>query len=106
MGGLLVAFVISFTAVTVVLVGILAAYAAVTGILYAFAYGSRRRARQRHLGHSGTQPKPSQRRLKPDFGPQISDLRLRTSDLNTIFLGWKLLLFRGGARRARRPSSI
>ena len=44
MGGLLVAFVISFTAVTVVLVGILAAYAAVTGILYAFAYRSRRRA--------------------------------------------------------------
>ena len=44
MGGLLVAFVISFTAVTVVLVGILAAYAAVTGILYAFAFGSRRRA--------------------------------------------------------------
>jgi hypothetical protein len=44
LGGLLVAFVISFTAVTVILVGILAAYAAVTGILYAFAYRSRRRA--------------------------------------------------------------
>ena len=44
MGGLLVAFVMSFTAVTVVLVGILAAYAAVTGILYAFAYRSRQRA--------------------------------------------------------------
>ena len=44
MGGLLVAFVISFTAITVVVVGILAAYAAVTGILYAFAYGSRRRS--------------------------------------------------------------
>lgn len=43
MGGLLVAFVISFTAVTVVVVGILAAYAAVTGILYAFAYQSRQR---------------------------------------------------------------
>ena len=43
LGGLLVAFVISFTAITVVLVGILAAYAAVTGILYAFAYGSRQR---------------------------------------------------------------
>ncbi len=43
MGGLLVAFVISFTAITVVVLGILAAYAAVTGILYAFAYGSRRR---------------------------------------------------------------
>ena len=34
----------SFTAITVVLVGILAAYAAVTGILYAFAYRSRRRS--------------------------------------------------------------
>ena len=44
MGGLLVAFVISFTAITVVAVGILAAYAVVTGILYAFAYGSRRRS--------------------------------------------------------------
>lgn len=44
MGGILVAFVMSFTAVTVVLVGILAAYAAVTGILYAFAYRSRRRS--------------------------------------------------------------
>ena len=45
MGGILVAFVMSFTAVTVVLIGILAAYAAVTGILYAFAYRSRRRSR-------------------------------------------------------------
>ena len=45
MGGLLVAFVISFTAITVVLVGILTAYAAVIGILYAFAYGSRQRTR-------------------------------------------------------------
>jgi hypothetical protein len=35
----------SFTAVTVVLIGILAAYAAVTGILYAFAYRSRRHSR-------------------------------------------------------------
>jgi hypothetical protein len=35
----------SFTAVTVVLIGILAAYAAVTGILYAFAYRSRQRSR-------------------------------------------------------------
>jgi hypothetical protein len=33
----------SFTAITVVLVGILAAYAVVTGILYAFAYSSLRR---------------------------------------------------------------
>jgi hypothetical protein len=45
LGALLVAFVISFTSVTVVLVGILAAYAAVTGILHAFAYRSRQRAR-------------------------------------------------------------
>ena len=45
MGGLIVAFVMSFTAVTVVLVGILTAYAVVTGILYAFAYSSRRRPR-------------------------------------------------------------
>ena len=44
MGGLLVAFAISFTAITVVVLGILAAYAAITGILYAFAYGSRRRS--------------------------------------------------------------
>lgn len=44
MGGLLVAFVISFTAITVILVGILAAYAAVTAILYAFAYSSRQRS--------------------------------------------------------------
>jgi hypothetical protein len=35
----------SFTAITVVLLGILAAYATVTAILYAFAYRSRRRAR-------------------------------------------------------------
>jgi len=34
----------SFTAITVVLLGILAAYAVVSGILYAFAYSSRRRA--------------------------------------------------------------
>lgn len=43
MGGLLVAFVISFTAITVVVVGVLTAYAVVTGILYAFAYSSRQR---------------------------------------------------------------
>jgi hypothetical protein len=34
----------SFTAITVVLVGILAAYAVVTSILYAFNYRSRHRA--------------------------------------------------------------
>jgi uncharacterized membrane protein HdeD (DUF308 family) len=45
LGTILVAFVMSFTAVTVVLFGILAAYAAVTGILYAFAYRSRQRSR-------------------------------------------------------------
>jgi hypothetical protein len=45
LGALLVAFVISFTAITVVVVGILAAYAAVTAILHAFAYSSRQRAR-------------------------------------------------------------
>jgi hypothetical protein len=45
LGGLIVAFVISFTAITVVLVGILTTYAAVTGILYAFAYSSRQRTR-------------------------------------------------------------
>ena len=45
MGGLIVAFIMSFTAVTVVLAGILAAYAVVTGILYAFAYTSRQRNR-------------------------------------------------------------
>jgi hypothetical protein len=44
LGGLLVAFVMSFTAITVVLVGILAAYAVVTSILYAFNYRSRHRA--------------------------------------------------------------
>jgi len=43
LGTLLVAFIISFTAVTVVLVGIFAAYAVVTAILHAFAYGSRQR---------------------------------------------------------------
>jgi hypothetical protein len=44
LGTLLVAFVISFTVITVVVAGILAAYAAVTGILHAFAYHSRQRA--------------------------------------------------------------
>jgi hypothetical protein len=45
LGGLIVAFIMSFTAVTVVLAGILAAYAVVTGILYAFAYTSGQRKR-------------------------------------------------------------
>jgi hypothetical protein len=43
LGTLLVAVIISLTAVTVILIGIFAAYAAVTGILHAFAYGSRQR---------------------------------------------------------------
>jgi hypothetical protein len=43
LGTLLVAVIISLTAVTVILIGICAAYAAVTGILQAFAYGSRLR---------------------------------------------------------------
>jgi len=48
LGALLVAFVISFTVISVVLVGVLATYAAVTGILNAFAYSSRQHS-------SGTQ---------------------------------------------------
>jgi hypothetical protein len=40
---LLVAFTMSLTVITVVVMGILAAYAAVTGILHAFAYHSRQR---------------------------------------------------------------
>jgi hypothetical protein len=55
LGTLLVAFVISFTAVTVVVVGILAAYAAVTGILHAFAYSSRQRTRTAILVPSQSQ---------------------------------------------------
>jgi hypothetical protein len=43
LGTLLVAFALSFTAITVVVIGILAAYAAVTAILFAFAYHSRQR---------------------------------------------------------------
>ncbi|HLB89466.1 MAG TPA: hypothetical protein VJK29_17560 [Terriglobales bacterium] len=42
MGSLLVAFVVSLTVFSVVVLGILAAYGAVTGILYAFAHQSRR----------------------------------------------------------------
>jgi hypothetical protein len=43
LGTLLVALILACTAVTVVLMGIFAAYFAVTGILHAFAYGSRQR---------------------------------------------------------------
>ena len=46
LGGLLVAFVMSFTVVTVVVVGILAAYATVTGILHVFNYLSRQHSRR------------------------------------------------------------
>jgi hypothetical protein len=42
-GALLIAFVISFTVITVVLVGVLTTYATVAGILNAFAYTSRQR---------------------------------------------------------------
>src|SRR5580698_7950685 len=41
LGSLLVVFVMAFTAVSVVAIGIFAAYAAVIGILQAFNYGSR-----------------------------------------------------------------
>jgi hypothetical protein len=41
---LLIALVISFTAISVIVIGIGAAYAAVTGVLYAFAYRSRQRS--------------------------------------------------------------
>jgi hypothetical protein len=47
LGTLLVALILSCTAVTVVLMGIFAAYFAVTGILHAFAYGSRQRSTPR-----------------------------------------------------------
>jgi len=46
LGGLLVAFAISFTVVTVVVVGILTAYATVTGVLHFFHYLSRQRGRR------------------------------------------------------------
>jgi hypothetical protein len=42
---LVVAFILSFTVVTVVALGVIAAYGLVTGILYAFAYGSSQRSR-------------------------------------------------------------
>ncbi len=45
LGALLLVFVISLTVLTVVALGILAAYGLVTGILYAFAFQSRQRAR-------------------------------------------------------------
>jgi len=42
LGSLLIAFVVSLTIFTVVVLGIIAAYGAVLGILYAFAHQSRR----------------------------------------------------------------
>ena len=45
MGSLLAVFVLTLTAVTVVVLGIVAAYGTVNFILYAFAYQSRRRSR-------------------------------------------------------------
>jgi hypothetical protein len=42
LGALLIVFVMSLTVLTVVALGILAAYGLVTGILYAFAYRSSR----------------------------------------------------------------
>jgi hypothetical protein len=44
LGSLLVAFIVFSTAVIVVVLGILAAYGLVAGILYAFAYHSRQRS--------------------------------------------------------------
>ncbi len=44
MGSLLVAFVLFFTVLTVVVLGILAAYVAVAGILHAFGYRSRQQS--------------------------------------------------------------
>jgi len=43
LGSLLVAFIVAFTVFTGVVVGVLVAYGAVTGILYAFGYKSRER---------------------------------------------------------------
>jgi len=45
LGSLLAVFVLTLTAVTVVVLGIVAAYGTVNFILYAFAYESRRRSR-------------------------------------------------------------
>ena len=44
LGSLLVVFVMTFTAVSVVGIGIFAAYGAVLGILHAFAYQTRQRS--------------------------------------------------------------
>lgn len=44
LGGLLVAFVLSFTVALSLILGVAAAYAAVNSIIYAFAYQSQRKA--------------------------------------------------------------
>jgi len=46
LGGLLIAFVLLLTTAISFTVGIIAAYGAVNGILYAFAYQSRQRVRK------------------------------------------------------------
>jgi len=43
LSGLVAAFILSFTVITVVALGVIATYALVTGILHAFAYQSRQR---------------------------------------------------------------
>ncbi len=45
MSGLVAAFILSFTVISVVALGVIAAYGLVTGILCAFAYRSRHRSR-------------------------------------------------------------
>lgn len=45
MGGLVIAFVMLLTVLTVVALGVATTYGLVTGILYAFAYQSRQRER-------------------------------------------------------------
>jgi len=46
LGGLLIALILFVTVVTALIIGIAAAYAALTGILYAFVYQSRQRVRR------------------------------------------------------------
>jgi uncharacterized membrane protein len=54
LGSLVVVFIVFLTAVTVVVLGILAAYGIVAGILYAFAYHSQRSQRSQVLVPSET----------------------------------------------------
>jgi hypothetical protein len=46
LGGLLIAFILLLTIISSFIAGIIAAYGAVNGILYAFAYQSRQRVRR------------------------------------------------------------